>query len=88
MSKPSEQVTISKDDLEKIIRDTVAETLTSIGLDTKNPKELQRDFATLRDWREAMQEVRTKSLITIVGILVTGLVAAVWIGIRSMMNSH
>ena len=84
--KPSEQVVLSHEELESLIRKTVDETLTSIGLDHKNPIELQRDFQALREWRQAMQDVRKKTIITLIGILVTGFAAAVWIGLKSMLT--
>jgi hypothetical protein len=83
---PQEQVVLSREELEALVKRTVNETLTSIGLDHKNPIELQKDFQSLREWRQAMQEVRKKTLITLIGILVTGLAAAIWIGLKSMFS--
>lgn len=83
---PNDPIVMSREELESLIKQTVDETLTSIGLDHKNPIELQRDFQALREWRQAMQDVRKKTIITLIGILVTGLAAAVWIGLKSMLT--
>jgi hypothetical protein len=85
--RSQEQVVLSREELHALVRSTVEETLTSIGLDHKNPIELQKDFKSLREWREAMQEVRNKTLLTVIGILVMGLAAAIWIGLKSMFSS-
>lgn len=84
--KPDEQVVLTEREIELLIETTVSKTLTSIGLDHTNPIELQKDFQRLRDWRNAMDDVRSKSILTLVGLLVTGLVAAVWLGVRALLN--
>ena len=83
----TQPIVMSREDLESLIQETVNRTLTEIGLDHTNPIELQKDFQALRDWRESMVEVRKKTLLTIIGILATGLVAAIWVGLKQMFHS-
>lgn len=61
------------------------EMLVMMGVDATDPKallEMQQDFAHLRIWRESVEAVRTKGLIVATGIIVTGIIAAVWMAIR------
>lgn len=83
----------------------VEETLLSLGIDTRDPIQAQRDFMVLREvgrlvmdsefrkdmehlrnWRLAVKEVKTKGLITLVGILVTGAVALLVAGLKGWVK--
>ena len=48
-------------------------------------EEFQRDLAHLRRWRKATEDVRAKTLLAVVGLLVTGAAAAFWIGIKAQL---
>lgn len=64
------------------MKETVHETLLVLGVDTSDPLAMQADFRALREWREAMANVKRKSIGVIVSTLVAGLLAAVWIGVK------
>lgn len=51
---------MTKEEIREIVRDTVRETLTSLGVDVDNPLEVQRDFASLREHREMFASLRKK----------------------------
>lgn len=63
-------------------RAAVKETLLTIGIDTNNPLEFQRDMQHLRAWREASATVKRQGLITAVGILTAGFLAIIWLYIK------
>lgn len=71
---------------EETIKQTVHETLTELGIDHADPHEMQKDFAHLREARTTMEAVRSKGILTIIGFLVTGIVASVWLGIKAFLN--
>lgn len=73
---------LDKDEVDNIVRMSVRETLISLGIDATDPMETQRDFQTLRDWRKSAASIRSKSIMVLVGIVVTGALAALWVGIR------
>lgn len=73
---------LTRDDAEDLIKRTVKETLTSMGLDTSDPMEMQRDFQALRDWRLLYGTMRSKGLLTVIVMMTTGLVTAIVIGIK------
>ncbi len=74
---------LNKEDVQEIVRETVKETLLSLGADVENPLKMQQDFQTLREWRLTVDSVRKKAMLTGVAIIITGLFAAIVIGIRS-----
>jgi len=77
---------LTREDVNVVVRQTVRETLTSMGIDAADPLEMQRDFQTLRDWRRASNAVRSKGLLTLISILTAGLIGALWIGVRSVIG--
>lgn len=46
----------------------------------------QADLIHLRRWRKAMDGVQTKGLLTVVTIIVTGGVAAFWLGLQGILG--
>lgn len=74
-----------REELREVIRETVSETLVRVGLQSGDPIALQKDFSFLRQWRMATESVRNKGMLTLVGMLVTGVCAAIWIGARAIL---
>ena len=73
---------LTRDEVDIVVKATVKETLTSMGIDAADPLEMQRDFQALRDWRRASNAIRTKGLMTLVGILTAGAIGAIIVGIK------
>ena len=78
---------LTRDEVDIVVKATVRETLTSMGIDAADPIEMQRDFQALRDWRRASNAIRTKGLMTLVAILTAGIIGAIWVGIRYALRS-
>ncbi len=76
----------------------VKQVLLTLGINTGNPIEVQKDMATLRElrflvddreiqedliylrtFRKTMQAVKSKGLITAVGMVTTAILAALWL---------
>lgn len=67
-------------------RAAVRETLLALGVNANDPEsilKMQQDFAYLRDWREAMGTIKARGWAVTVGIVVSGIAAAVWTALRS-----
>lgn len=47
--------------------------------------ETQKDLLHLRRWRKTIDNVQSRGILTFVAILVTGVAAAVWIGVQDLM---
>jgi hypothetical protein len=80
-------VTLTKKELKEVVAEGVYETFTQLGLDHENPLEMQRDFQYLRDWRVASEEVKSKGIMALLAILLSGAVAALWIGFKGILLS-
>lgn len=80
-------VQLTEAQLRSIIRESVQETLVSIGIDAADPIEMQKDFQHLREWRMTTDSVKRKGIMTIVGILVAGGCAALWMGFKNSIKA-
>ncbi len=86
---------ISRDELRGIMREvmqetvkqTVDETFLRMGLAADDPIEAQRDFQHLRSWRKNTESLGMKAIVAAMGILISGGLAALWIGITSKFHS-
>lgn len=74
------------DELRDVIRTTVRETLTSLGIDVTHPIETQADLAYLREFRTTTKAMLRKALLAAVGGLVTGGLACFWLGFKAFLN--
>jgi hypothetical protein len=81
-----DNVVLSREELLHLIQDTVRETLTKMGMQHESPIEMQKDFKALRDWRMANEELKRKGLVVALSILVTGTMAAIWLGVKAMIS--
>ncbi|UQM93918.1 hypothetical protein vBSmQDWS359_01 [Stenotrophomonas phage vB_Sm_QDWS359] len=57
-----------------------------LGLKVDDPIEVQKDFQHLREWRSTTDSIKRKGMLTIIGIVVSGLAAAAWMGVREMLG--
>ena len=63
----------------------VQETLLAMGVDVSKPEAIQAmqlDFAHVRESRLAIAAIKTRAMLVAVGIVTTGIIAAVWVAIR------
>jgi len=78
----TEVVHLTRDQLKDLMGEAVDDAFLRMGLDTENPLDMQRDMQHLRDWRIAVQSVTSKGMLSVVLLIISGLVAAAWIGIK------
>lgn len=76
---------MNPDEIQQLIRETVHETLTGLGFDPDEPIEAQRDMQFIRDWRRASESVKSKALVTVIGILVCGTAGALILGLKTLI---
>ena len=79
-------MTLDHDDISKIVEETVDKVLERLGIDTSNPIAMQRDFSHVRAWRESTEVIKRKGFLAIVGVIVTGIAGALWLGIRDSLH--
>lgn len=86
-SSPKERTGIMEEqEIKKIVKETVKETLISLGVDACNPMEVQQDLHFLHDCRLGSEKLKSKVGLAIVGVLVTTALAALWLGITAAIN--
>jgi len=73
--------------VQDVVRTAVQETLITMGMDAKDPLQLQADMAFIRELRETTEKVKSRGLFALVGLLVTALCGAIWLGIKAALNS-
>ena len=69
-------------------RDALEEFLTIMGLDVTDHDEMrriQRDGIFLRDLREGSEAVKKKSVLSLIGVLVTGMTALIILGVKEYL---
>lgn len=86
-TKDHQPIILTVDQIRELVKETVAETLTTLGVDVKDPLAMQRDLKAVRDWRLTTEGIKRKGMLTAVGIVVTGAIAVFVLGIRSWLAS-
>lgn len=74
--------------IRETVRLTVRETFERLGVDVADPIEFQRDLQSLREWRLVVQAARKHAILALLGVLVTGSAAALWIGVKSYLKGN
>jgi len=66
-------------ELKDVVKTTVHETFITLGVDTKEPLEAQKDFQHLRDWRQTTEAVKKRGIGTLVVTIVAGVLSLAWV---------
>lgn len=77
---------MTEEELTEHTQKVIRSTLTALGLDVNKPIETQRDFQALRDWRLSIESVKSRALVTSIGIIIVGVAAALWLGFKTMLG--
>lgn len=73
-------------ELDAVVRTSVHETLISLGIDASDPIEIQKDFAFLTEMRSAHSKVRTRGMMMMVGLVLTSIATATWLGLKELLS--
>lgn len=85
---PEQQLhNLTPDEARALIREAVRETFLMLGVKVDDPIEVQKDFQHLREWRSTTESVKAKGMLAIVGVVVSGLAAALWMGLKELLGS-
>lgn len=80
-------IAMSEKELRDLVSSTVKDTLLSLGIDNGSPIEMQKDFQHLREWREATDSAKKRGLFVVISILVTSMLGAIVMGIKSYLGN-
>jgi len=83
--------TLSEPDIRTIVEDAanraaeqaVRRTLLTLGISTAEPLEHQKDMQHLREWRLAVSAAKRQGMFTIIAVLVSGTLGAIWWMLKS-----
>ncbi len=70
----------------QLIKDTVKETLLTLGLDVEDPIQLQRDFTHLREWRETTESLKSKGFAAVASIVGLGMLGMFLAGFKDTVK--
>ena len=82
----AEQQRLHHNDIDAVVLKTIATILTSFGIEEEDRKELRADFQHLRRWRKSVEQAQSYTFKAVITIIVTGLVGAVWLGVKVMLG--
>ena len=77
---------LTSEEARALIREAVRETFLMLGVKVDDPIEVQKDFQHLREWRSTTESVKAKGMLAIVGVVVSGLAAALWMGLKELLG--
>lgn len=77
---------LTPEEARALIREAVRETFLMLGVKVDDPIEVQKDFQHLRDWRTTTESIKSKTAVAVVGLVVSGLAAALWLGFKGMLG--
>ena len=83
----STPIELTRGELKDLMQEAVQDAFTRMGMDVLDPLEMQRDFQHLRDWRLAVTSVQSKGILTLMTLLITGIVAALWVGFKAAIHT-
>lgn len=84
---PEQQLqNLTPEEARALIREAVRETFLMLGVKVDDPIEVQKDLQHLREWRNTTESIKSKGLLTVMGILVSGMLAALWVGIKEFVG--
>ncbi len=82
----AEQQRIYHSDIDAVVVRAIATILTSFGIEEEDRRELRADFQHLRRWRKSVEQAQSYTFKAVITIIVSGLVGAVWLGIKVMLG--
>lgn len=80
MSEQEPQIVMTRDQLEEVVEDVTKNLLSRMGFEVDNMAEVRKDTAHLRRWRLSVDKVGNVGLGAAVTTIVSGVLAAIWIG--------
>lgn len=82
----AEQHRLQQESIDTIVLKAVASVLASFGIEDDERKEVRADFQHLRRWRKSVEQAQSYTFKAVITVIVTGLVGAVWLGVKVMLG--
>lgn len=82
---------MSETELSEVVRSTAREsvitTLTTLGIQVDDPIQMQQDFMFIRNFRMSSQQATRYAAMTIIGILISGVIGLIVMGVRTYLKN-
>lgn len=78
---------LTKEDIQDIVRLTVKNTLIQIGVDNENPLEMQKDHIYLREVRQASEMFKQKTKLSLIGVFIASLFTVLVMGLKDFFSN-
>jgi DNA-binding MarR family transcriptional regulator len=82
----AEQRRLHSNEVDEVALRTIATILTSFGIEEEDRVEMRADFIHLRKWRKSVEQAQSLTFKTIVGVIVTGALGALWLGMKTLLG--
>ncbi|WLA54400.1 hypothetical protein [Bradyrhizobium diazoefficiens] len=82
----AEQHRFQQDSIDAIILKAVASVLASFGIEDDDRKEQRADFQHLRRWRKSVEQAQSYTFKAVITVIATGLMGAVWLGVKVVLG--
>lgn len=80
-----------KEAVREATREVMVETMLMFGIDVSTPEAIQafrKDMAYTREWRQSVEEVKSKGLLTAVGVLFAGILGYLLLPLAQFWPTH
>ncbi|MDB2415361.1 hypothetical protein N9W34_06280 [Rickettsiales bacterium] len=78
-------MSLQEEDLRKIVRETVHETLIGLGMGAQEPQELQSDFIYIRKIRKGSEDIARKVRASIITVTIPTFLYLLWETIKTIL---
>ncbi|KYG98455.1 MULTISPECIES: hypothetical protein [unclassified Bradyrhizobium] len=82
----AEQHRLQQESIDAIVLKAVASVLASFGIEDDDRKELRADFQHLRRWRKSVEQAQSYTFKAVITVIATGLMGAVWLGVKVVLG--
>ena len=81
-----ENADMQREQFDQLTLKTISTILTAFGMDESDRVEIRADLIHLRQWRKSTEAVKTAGWVTIVGVIVSGALGVLWLGVKSALG--
>jgi hypothetical protein len=80
---------LSHEDIERLIDLGIRRAFATLGIDAKEPLQVQQDLAFVRNLRKTTEQLKRQGLISAFVLILTAVLGLIWIGLKlSLKSSH
>ena len=77
---------LDRQELHDLMHDAVVEAMSTLGIDARNPLDVQKDMLFVRELRLTSENIKKRALFTLIGLLIAAGAGAMWLGFKSLLG--